>query len=210
MDASTLLKGVTAALLLSRVFRAAPGTTILIQAVAGGVGHLLSQWAKSMDLTVIGTVSTTEKAKFSRDCGCDYPIVVADDTPLAVEVMRITNGRGVDYWVHSGGAHGLDTAVACLSLCGHCVVIGDRDGQSIPLDVKVLKQRSLTVSAPVCFDYFDDRPYLQRLAHQLFAKIQNRMIIPAIEAFPLIQATEAHHRIESRQTMGGVVLTPGG
>jgi NADPH:quinone reductase len=210
MDASTLLKGVTAALVLSRVFRAAPGAAILIQAVAGGVGHLLSQWAKSMDLTVIGTVSTAEKAKFSRDCGCDYPIVVADDTPLAAEVMRITHGRGVDYWVHSSGAQGLDTAVACLSLCGHCAVIGDRDGKSIPLDVTVLKQRSLTVSAPVGFDYFDDRPYLQRLAHQLFAKIQSRMIIPVIEAFPLSRAAEAHNRIESRQNKGAVVLTPEG
>ena len=208
-NASTLLKGVTAALLLSRVFRAAPGATILIQAVSGGLGHLLSQGAKSMDLTVIGTVSTSEKAKFSRDRGCDYPIVVADDTPLAAEVMRITNGRGVDYWIHSSGGHGLDTAVACLSRCGHCAVIGDRDGQSIPLDVNVLKQRSLTVSAPVCFDYLDDRLYLQRLAHQLFAKIQSRMIIPVIEAFPLSQASEAHHRIESRQTMGAVVLIPG-
>jgi len=209
-DASTLLKGVTAALLLSRVFRAAPGATILIQAVAGGLGHLLSQWAKSMDLTVLGTVSSAEKARFSRDCGCDYPIVVAEDTPLATDVMRITNGRGVDYWVHSSGAHGLDTAVACLSRCGHCAVIGDRDEQSIPIDVNVLKQRSLTVSAPVCFDYFDDRPYLQRLAHQLFAKIQSRTIIPAIEAFPLTKAAEAHLRIESRQTMGAVVLVPGG
>ncbi len=88
--------------------------------------------------------------------------------------------------------------------------IGDRDGQPISIDVNVLKQRSLTVSAPVCFDFFDDRAYLQRLAHQLFAKIQNRTIIPAIEAFPLSQATEAHHRIESRQTMGAVVLTPRG
>jgi NADPH2:quinone reductase len=207
-DAATLLKGVTAALLLSRVFRAAPGATILIQAVAGGLGHLLSQWAKSMDLTVLGTVSTAEKARFSRDCGCDYPIVVAEDTPLTADVMRITNGRGVNYWVHSSGAQGLDTALACLSRCGHCAVIGDRDGQSIPIDVNVLKQRSLTVSAPVCFDYFDDRPYLQRLAHQLFAKIQNRTIIPAIETFPLSKATEAHQRIESRQTMGTIVLTP--
>jgi len=69
-----------------------------------------------------------------------------------------------------------------------------------------LKQRALTVSALVCFDYFDDRPYLQRLAHQLFAKIQNRAIIPAIEVFPLSQATEAPTRIEFRQTMGAVVL----
>jgi NADPH:quinone reductase-like Zn-dependent oxidoreductase len=208
-DAATLLKGVTAALLLSRVFRAAPGATILIQAVSGGVGHLLSQWAKSMDLIVMGTVSTAEKARFGRDCGCDYPIVVADETQLMADVMRITKGHGVDYWVCTGGTQGLATAFACLARCGHCAVIGDRDGQSSPIDLNVLKQRSLTVSAPVCFDYLDDRTYLQRLAHQLFTKIQNRTIIPAIETFPLSQAAEAHQRIESRRTMGAVVLSLG-
>jgi NADPH2:quinone reductase len=72
-----------------------------------------------------------------------------------------------------------------------------------------LKQRSLIASAPVFFDYFDDRHYLQRLARQLFAKIQSRTIIPAIEVFPMSQAVEAHNRIEARQTMGSVVLTPG-
>lgn len=209
MDAAMLLKGLTGALLLSRIFRAAPGATILIQAVSGGVGHLLSQWAKSMGLTVIGTVSTTDKAKFSRGCGCDYPILAADDHSLASEVMRVTHGRGVDYWVHTSGGQGLDTAVKCLSVCGHCAVIGDRDGHPMPLDLKVLRERSLTVSAPVCFDYFNDRPYLERLAHQLFAKIQSRVIIPAVEAFPLSQASKAHHRIESRENMGAVVLIPG-
>jgi NADPH2:quinone reductase len=209
-DASSLLKGLLAAILLGRVFRAAAGATILIQAVSGGVGHLLCQWAKSMDLTVMGTVSTREKAKFSRDRGCDYPIVVPDDIPPAAEVMRITNGRGVDHWVHSSGAHGLDSALASLAVGGHCAVIGDRDGQSITLDVNLLKGRSLTVSAPVCFDYLADRSYLQRAAHQLFAKIQRRMIIPAIQTFPLSQAAEAHQQIESRQNLGAVVLTPAG
>ncbi len=209
IDASTLLKGVTVALLLNRVLRIVPGGTIMIQGVSGGVGHLLSQWAKSMDLTVIGTVSNTEKAKFSRDRGCDYPIVVADDFPLVAEVMRLTNEDGVDYWVHSSGGHELDAAVSCLSRCGHCAVIGDRDGQPISLDINVLKRRSLTVSAPVCFDYFNDQTYLQRISHQLFAKIQSHVITPAIEAFPLSQVTEAHNRIESRQTMGAVVLIPG-
>lgn len=188
--------------------RLKPVTEILIQSVSGGVGHLLSQWAKSMGLNVIGTVSTTDKAKFSRDHGCDHPIVVTDNKSLVGEVMRITNGSGVDYWVHSNGAHGLDEAVACLSPCGQCALIGDRDGQPIPLDLKVLKQRSLTVSAPVCFDYFEDRLYRQRIAQQLFAKIQSRTIIPAIQTYPLSQATEAHSLIEARQTMGAIVLTP--
>ena len=209
IDASILLKGATAGLLLSRVFQAAPRATILIQAVSGGLGHLLSQWAQSLDLTVVGTVSTAEKARFSRDHGCDYPIVATDDRSIEAEVMRITNGRGVDYWVHSTGGRGLDTALDCLSRCGHCAVIGDRDGQPISIDANVLKRRSLTVSAPVCFDYFDDRPYLHRLAHHLFAKIQSRSILPAVESFPLSQASKAHSRIEARQTMGAVVLTPG-
>jgi NADPH2:quinone reductase len=209
IDASVLLKGLTAALLLSRIFKAAPGSTILIQAVAGGLGHILSQWAESMDLTVIGTVSTAEKAKFSRDRGCNYPLVVTDDTALAAEVMRITNGRGVDYWVHSTGARGLDTALSCLSRCGHCAVIGDRDAPPACLDVNALKQRSLTVSAPVCFDYVDDRSYFHRLAHQLFTRIQSRTLIPTIETLPLSQAPEAHTRIQARQTMGAVVLIPG-
>jgi NADPH:quinone reductase-like Zn-dependent oxidoreductase len=136
--------------------------------------------------------------------------VVADDTSATSEVMRITNGLGGDYWVHSSGAPGLDAAIACLSRFGHCAVIGDRNGQVMPLNVGVLKERSLTVSAPVCFDYFDDRSNFLRLVHQLFAKIQSRAIVPAIEAFPLSQASKAHSRIEDRQTMGAVVLTPGG
>jgi NADPH:quinone reductase-like Zn-dependent oxidoreductase/uncharacterized protein YndB with AHSA1/START domain len=208
IQASSLLKGVTAGLLLGRVFRAASGATILIQSTAGGIGHLLSQWAKSMDLTVIGTASTAEKAKFSRSRGCDHPIVLADDTSLADEVMRITNGRGVDYWVNTGGAPGFENTLACLARGGHCAVIGNRDGQSIPLDVQALMQRSLSVSAPVCFDYLADRSYRQRLSHQLFAKIQSRTIIPAIEAFPLHRAAEAHRLLESRLNMGAVALLP--
>ena len=209
LEASVLLKGATAALLLSRVFRADSQATILVQAVTDGVGHLLCQWAKSLDLTVIGTVSTADEARFSRDRGCDYPLVVNDGSALAADVMRITNGRGVDYWVHRNGAYGLDEAVACLSRCGHLAVLGIRDEQkAIPLDLNRLKQRSATVSAPLCLDYFDDRTYLQRIAHQLFAKIQHRTIIPAIETFPLDQVAEAHNRMEARQTMGAIVLTP--
>jgi NADPH:quinone reductase-like Zn-dependent oxidoreductase len=208
-DASTFLKGVTTILLLNRIFRAASRNTIMIQSVSGGLGHILSQWAQSINLTVIGTVSTTEKAKFSRNYGCEYPIVTKGDAPIKDEVMRITNGRGVDYWVQSSNAHGIDDAVACLSRCGHCAVIGDRDEPAVPIDVNELKKRSITVSAPVCFDYIDDRSYLQRLAQQLFSKIRNRTISPVIKTFPLSQAKEAHKNIETRQNMGAIVLIPG-
>jgi NADPH:quinone reductase-like Zn-dependent oxidoreductase len=208
IDASNLLKGTTAALLLTRVFRAAPNSFILIESVAGGLGHLLCQWAKSMGLIVIGTASTTEKARFSRDRGCDYPLAAADYKTVASEIMRITNGRGVDFWVHSSGANGLEVAVNCMAPCGQCAVIGDRDGDAMAIDINLLRKRSLTVSAPVCFDYLKDRPYMHRLVHQLFTRIQSRTIIPVTEVLPLSQAAEAHLRIESRRNTGAVVLVP--
>jgi NADPH2:quinone reductase len=198
----------TAGLLLGRIFQALPGATVLIQSVAGGLGHLLAQWARSMDMTVIGTVSSVDKAKFSRDHGCDHPLVVADsdNDRLAAYIRRLTNGRGVDYWILSSGIEGLEAALGCLTRHGHCAVVGDRDGRSIPLDLKLLMKRSLTVSAPVIFDYIEDRSYLQRLSHQLFAKIQNGLLFPVIETYPLGEAAAAHARIESRQTTGAVAL----
>jgi NADPH:quinone reductase-like Zn-dependent oxidoreductase len=206
IDASTLLKGLTAGLLLGRICQAHPGATLLIQSVAGGLGHLLAQWARSMDMTVIGTVSSVDKAKFSRDHGCDHPIVVTDSDRLAADIRRLTNGRGVDYWIHSSGIEGLGTALDCLTRHGHCAVVGDREGRSMPLDLNLLMKRSLTLSAPVIFDYIEDRSYLQRLSHQLFTKIQNGSLLPVIETHPLSEAAAAHARIESRLTTGAVAL----
>ncbi len=207
-EASLLFKGVTAAVLFDRVLRAPEGATVIIQSVSGGLGHLLAQWAKSMGLIVIGTVATIEEARFSREHGCDHPIVLTEAASLEAQVMRITNGRGAGYWIHRGGPPGLDDALACLARCGHCAIIDDGDDAPVSLAVDRLRRRSLTVSALSIFDYLHDRLYLQRLAFQLFAKFRNRIIIPAIETFPLSQAAEAHHRIETRQAMGASVLMP--
>lgn len=208
IEATTLLKGVTTALLLGRVFRVAATATIMVEAAAGGLGHLLTQWAKSLGLTVIGTVSNAEKARFTRDRGCDCPIVCTEKTDVAVEVIRATKGRGVDYWVASSGAQGLSAALVCLSRGGHCAVIGQRGGEGGSLTVDTLRRRSLSVSAPVYSDYLADRQYFQRLAHQLFAKIQSGVIQPAITTFPLLSAADAHRLLEQHRNMGAVALIP--
>jgi NADPH:quinone reductase-like Zn-dependent oxidoreductase len=208
IEAATLLKGVTTALLLGRVFRAAARATIMVEAAAGGLGHLLTQWARSLGLTVLGTVSSLEKARFARDRGCDYPIVCTEKTDVCAEVMRATKGRGVDYWVVNSGAQGLTTALTCLSRGGHCAVVGHRGMEAGSLAVDTLRRCSLSVSAPVYSDYITDRQYFQRLAHQLFAKIQSGVIRPAITTFPLLSAADAHRLLEERRNMGAVALIP--
>ena len=206
-DASLLREGLTAGMLLTRVFRAVPGASILIQAVSDALGHLLSQWAHAMELTVVGTVSTPDQARFSRDHGCHHPILFESESMLVSEVMRITNGRGVEYGVYHPSHLGLDTALSCLSTGGHCAVVGDWGPQPLLLNLNALQQRSLSVSTPVCFDYIEQPGYLQRIAHQLFSRIRNRTVIPAIETFPLRRAAEVHQRMEERRILGAVALS---
>ncbi len=207
-QASLLFKGVTAGVLFDRVLHAAEGATVMIQAVSDGLGHLLAQWAGTLGLVVIGTVADIEAARFSRENGCHHPIVSTETVSFTAEVMRITNGRGVDYWIHRGGIPGLVEALACLARRGHCAVIDEGDGALPSLDLDRLRRRSLTVSALSPFDYLHDRLYLQRLALQLFTRLRNRTLTPAVETFPLSRAAEAHQRIETGQTMGAAVLAP--
>src|SRR2546423_2463121 len=73
--ASMMIRGMTARCLLQDTYKVTPGDTILIHAAAGGVGLIMCQLAKHLGATVIGTVSTEEKAAVAGAHGCDHPIV---------------------------------------------------------------------------------------------------------------------------------------
>ena len=89
-----MLQGMTAQMLLRRVYAVKAGDTILVHAAAGGVGLIVCQWAKALGATVIGTVGSDEKAELARAHGCDHPIVYTRQDFVA-EVERITGGAKV-------------------------------------------------------------------------------------------------------------------
>ena len=64
--AAVLLKGLTAEYLLHRLHPLRPGETVLVHAAAGGLGLIVAQWARALGATVIGTVSSEEKAQEAR------------------------------------------------------------------------------------------------------------------------------------------------
>ena len=70
--AAMTMRGLTSAYLMRRIWPLRAGDTILLHAAAGGVGLIVSQWAKLLGLTVIGTVSTEAKAEVARAHGCDH------------------------------------------------------------------------------------------------------------------------------------------
>src|SRR6202044_1630370 len=90
--AAALLKGMTVEFLLRRLHRVEAGETILVHAAAGGVGQIMTQWAKALGAIVIATVGSEAKAARVRELGADH-VILYRDQDVAAEVRRITDGK---------------------------------------------------------------------------------------------------------------------
>jgi NADPH:quinone reductase len=206
--AAMMLQGLTAEMLLRRVYRVKAGETILVQAAAGGVGLILSQWAKAIGATVIGTVGSDEKAELARAHGCDYPIVYTRQDFVA-EVKRITDGRKLPVVYDGVGRDTFMKSLDCLHRRGMMVSYGNASGPVDPFPATLLAQKgSLFLTRPTLFDYVVTRDELEQASAELFAVIESGKVkIEVKQRFPLKDAAEAHRALESRRTSGSTVLT---
>ncbi len=130
LAAATLLKGITADLLLRDLGRVGPGTRLLVHAAAGGVGLLVCSWARRLGATVIGTVSSEEKARVARDYGCAHPIVTREHR-FADAVQ--TQFGGADVIVDGIGDAARDENFAALARRGHWISLGQASGALQPI-----------------------------------------------------------------------------
>lgn len=207
--AACLLQGITTYAMLHDVYHVQPGETILVHAAAGGLGLLMCQWASAVGATVIGTVSSPEKATIAAANGCTYPLL--NTSPQWPEEVRdLTNGRGVPVVYDSIGRDTFTGSLDCLSLRGLLVSLGQSSGPPDPLDVPSLGGRgSLSITRPSVFHFVPDRVALLRAAEAVFAAIrQGRLRVEAKHLFPLDHAREAHTELEARRTTGPLVLIP--
>ncbi|KAJ6427846.1 hypothetical protein OIU84_023285 [Salix udensis] len=206
--ASVMLKGMTAQFLLHRCFKVEPGHTILVQAAAGGVGSLLCQWANALGATVIGTVSTKEKAAQARDDGCHHVIIYKEEDFVA-RVNEITSGNGVDVVYDSVGKDTFQGSLACLKTRGYMVSFGQSSGTPDPFPLSVLAPKSLFLTRPSLMQYTATRDELLETAGEVFASIASGVLqVRVNHTYPLSQAAQAHADLESRKTSGSVVLLP--
>jgi NADPH2:quinone reductase len=206
--AAAMLQGMTVHMLLRRVHRLEAGETILVHAAAGGVGLILCQWAKAVGATVIGTVSTDDKAELARAHGCDHPIVYTRQDFVA-EVERITNGAKVPVVYDSVGKDTFAKSLDCLAPRGLMVSFGNASGPVEPISPLVLSQKvSLFLTRPKLFSYVATRAELEAAAAELFAMIlDGKVRVEVKQRFPLQDAAAAHRALEARKTTGSTVLT---
>ncbi len=210
--ASALLKGLTAHYLIKSVYPAQPGDTVLVHAGAGGVGLILTQWASSLGIRVITTVSTPPKAELSRQAGAsdvlDYP---ADDaSEFGRRIRDLTDGAGVAAVYDGVGASTFDASLASLAIRGTLALFGAASGPVPPVDPQRLNASgSVYLTRPMLAHFTRSEQEFAWRAGELFDAIAAGSIsVTVSRRYPLADAAQAHRDLQGRKTVGSIVLVP--
>jgi len=206
--AAMMLQGMTAQYLLRRTFNVRAGQTILVHAAAGGVGLILCQWAKHIGATVIGVVSTEEKAEIAKAHGATHTII--GHATLAAEVKKLTNGAMVPVVYDSVGKDTFMASIDSLAPLGMMVSYGNASGPVPPVDISLLGVKgSLFLTRPTLATYTAAHGDLLAVSADLFKVVESGAVkITVNQTFPLAEAAAAHTALEARKTTGSTVLIP--
>ncbi|HEY8335403.1 MAG TPA: quinone oxidoreductase [Tardiphaga sp.] len=206
--ASSLLKGITAHMLLTKVYPVGNGTTLLIHSAAGGVGQSLSRWARHLGATVIGTVSSEAKATIARAAGAHH-VIVGRDADFAREVAALTDGRGADFAVDGVGGSTLAKTLGCVRPFGVVASIGQAAGPIPPVDVNDLgPRRSILLGRPSVMAYMNNAEDYHRSAAAVLKALSAGVLQVSGQAYPLAEAARAQSDLEAGRTSGSLYLVP--
>lgn len=207
--AAFLIQGLTAYHLLHTADSTGPGRSVLVHSAAGGVGLAAVRLAKAAGARVFGTVSSDAKAGLAKAYGADA-VINYTTTKFADEVLRLTDGRGVDLILDAVGKPTFEEGLRCLAPFGHLILYGRAGGAPDPLNVSTLSPKSQKVSGfllPTVTRGFPDKT--RESADRCFALMrEGRLRLHIGKTFPLAQAAEAHRYLESRQSTGKLILIP--
>jgi len=206
---AAMLQGMTAHYLIASLYEIKPGDTALVHAAAGGVGQLLCQMISNRGATVIGSVSTAEKAEIARMAGASQ-VIRYDTEDVALQVKEITNGIGVDVVYDGVGQATFDGSLASLKRRGMMALFGGASGMVPPFDLQALSRLgSVFVTRPTLADYIVGPGEMQWRADEIFSEhIAGKLNFSIGKTYALAQASEAHTDLAARKTTGKLLLVP--
>ena len=210
--AATLVRGITAHMLLTRVRQVRAGETVLVHAAAGGLGVLLVQWAKRQGARVIGTVGSEAKAAVALGHGADH-VVLHRQQDVREAVLQLTGGEGVDYVVDGIGGAMLQTSLAVTRPFGMVASIGQAgdvgNTQTNVVDLAALgPSRSIALARPGVFRYMADLSNYRAGAQAALQRMLDGVRVPLGGTYALEDAAAAHTALEAGQTSGALLLRP--
>lgn len=207
--AAMMLKGMTVRYLLKETYKVSSETVLLFHAAAGGVGLIAGQWARDIGATIIGTVSTAEKAELAKANGYTHVINYREEN-FVERVKELTSGKGCDVVYDAVGKDTYPASLDCLKPFGLWVSFGQASGPIKDFNLAVLSQKgSLYATRPTLFTYVATRERLEANAADLFDVVaRGAVTIPIGQTFDLKNAADAHRALEGRKTTGSTVLLP--
>ena len=205
--AAGLLKGCTTEFLVERCAKVQPGMVVLVHAAAGGVGLLLVQWLKHIGATVIGTVSTPEKAAAATAAGADHVILYTQEA-VAPRVRELTGGAGVRVTFDGVGMATWEASLDSTGRRGMIVNYGNADAPVGGVNLGILAQKgSLYNTRPTLFDYYATPEERAAGSDYVFDMFRTGVLKLTIgQTYALEDAAQAHHDLEGRRTTGSTVL----
>ncbi len=206
--ASSFLRGLTAHMLLTRTYPVERGTTLLIHAAAGGLGTVLTRWAKSLGCVVIGTAGSAEKADLSRGNGVDH-VIVGREADIVSQVRQLTEGTGVDFAIDGIGGEMLRKTLDCVRRFGTVASVGQAAGSIPPFSVEELgPMRSLSLARPSVMAYAAEQSTYHVAADAVTKTIHLGIMTEPGGEYPLSKAAQAQSDLEFGKTTGSLVLVP--
>jgi len=202
-----MLQGCTAHYLTHSAHALQAGETCLVHAAAGGVGQLLTQWARLRGARVIATAGSEDKAAIARARGADA-VVLYRDADFREAVMQLTDGRGVDVVYDSVGRDTLARSLRCLRRRGLCVLYGASSGTVDAVSpLELAEAGSVFFTRPHLADYLQDAREVRWRTGDLFAAVASgRLAVTIDRVLPLAAAGDAHRVLEGRGTRGKLLL----
>lgn len=204
---SSMLRGLTAHMLLHKVRNVREGDWILVHSAAGGLGQLVTRWATMKGARVIGTTGSAAKVKIAQAAGAKE-VLLHTDAAWADKAREISDGRGVHLAVDGIGGTMLSTTLSVVRPFGTVASLGQPAGPIPPVRVEELGfTRSIALMRPSSMAYADDAELYAQGARDLISALQNGLINPVLAEYPLTHAAEAHADLEAGRTTGSVILT---
>jgi len=176
-----------------------PGETVLILAAGSGVGSAAIQIAKFFGAHVITTAGNDEKIEKAKQIGADE-VIHHFIMPIAKEVRRLTNNRGVDVVFEHVGTATWDESVKSLAPAGRLVTCGATTGYDAKIDLRFLFTRQLSILGSYVGTKTELRTVLKLVA-------QGRLMPVVDKVWPLHDCIAAHHYLEKSKQFGKIVLT---
>ena len=204
--ASSLLRGMTAHMLLEKMHPVHDGSVVMIHAAAGGLGAILVRWAKSLNATVIGCVSTPEKAEIAAGYGADH-LIVGRQADIVAEAKRLTGGLGVDVVYDGVGGNTLLQSLRSVRPFGTAVTIGQVAGPIPPVPVEELRPGK-SLSHPSIMAWCLDVGRYRESAEMAVRAMERGMVSEIIAEYGLAQVAKAHEELESGRLAGSLLLLP--